>query len=134
MHMEQIPPHQVVAVWPKVEPFLADAFAYSAGEYSLEQLRAYLTDGRQFLLAFVEDGVAHGAMTICPESHPNASVAFVTAIGGCSLMTPALIDGFFAWCKAQGFTRVQGATHRSAARLFERIGFQEIYRIVEYRL
>lgn len=134
MEIERVPPHQVVAVWPKVEKFLAAAFEHSAGEYSVDQLRVFLTSGLQTLLAFVEDGEAHGALSIATESYPNASIAFVTAVGGQALVTDDLADKFFAWCRAQGYTHVQGATFGRAVRLFERIGFKETYRIVEKKL
>lgn len=134
MEIERIPPHQVVAVWPKVENFLASAFEHSAGEYSLDQLRAFLTSGLQVLLAFVEDGVAHGAIAIASESYPNYSIAFVTAVGGRALVTDDNRDKLFAWCKANGYTHIRGAAYESVARLWQRIGAREIYRMVEIKL
>lgn len=134
MEIERIPPHQIVAIWPKVERFLAEAFEHSAGEYSLEQLRAFLTSGMQTLLAFVADGEAHGALTIASESYPNYSVAFVTAVGGRALVTDANRDKLFAWCRANGYTHIRGAAYESVARLWQRIGAKEIYRMVEIKL
>lgn len=134
MELERIPPHQVVAVWPKVEPFLAAAFEHSAGEYSVEQLRVFLTSGLQVLLAFVEDGEAHGALVVATESYPNFSVAFVVAVGGRALVTDDNRDKLFAWCRANGYTHIRGAAYESIARLWQRIGAREIYRMVEIEL
>lgn len=134
MEIERIPPHQVIAVWPKVEKFLASAFEHSAGEYSLDQLRVFLTSGMQQLLAFVEDGEAHGALTIATESYPNYSVAFVTAVGGHCFVTHENADKLFAWCRSNGYSHIRGAAYESAARLWQRIGAREIYRTVEITL
>lgn len=134
MEIERIPPHQVVAVWPKVEKYLADAFTHSAGEYDLDQLRAFLTSGLQILLAIVKDGEAHGAICIAPESYPNFSVAFVTAIGGHCFVTHESADLFFDWCRANGYTHIRGAAYESVARLWHRFGAREIYRMVEVKL
>lgn len=134
MELERITPHQVVAVWPKVEPHLAAAFEHSAGEYTLDQLRAFLTSGLQVLLVFVEDGVAHGAITIASESYPNFSVAFITAIGGRCIAKPENAEMLFAWCRANGYTHLRGAAFPSVARLWQRFGAEEIYRTVEKKL
>ena len=134
MNLERVPPHQVVAVWHKVEPFLAAAFEHSAGEYSIDQLRAFLTTGLQTLLVFVEDGQAKGALTITTESYPNFSVAFVTAVGGRAIVNPSNRDALFDWCRAQGYTHIRGAAFESVARLWRHIGAREIYRTVEITL
>lgn len=134
MEIERIPPHQVVAAWPKVEKFLVSAFEHSAGEYSADQLRAFLTSGMQILLAFVEDGEAHGAIVIASESFPNMSVAFVVAVGGRALVTDDNRDKLFAWCRTNGYTHIRGAAYESVARLWQRLGAKEIYRMVEIEL
>ena len=134
MQLERIPPHQVIAVWPKVLPFLAAAFEHSAGDYSLDHLRAFLTAGLQSLLVFVEDGEAHGALTIGTVSYPNKSVAFVTAVGGHCLVTPDHAEQLFAWCRSNGYTHIQGAAYEAVARLWRHIGAREIYRTVEISL
>ena len=134
MELERIPPHQVVAVWPKVERYLAAALEHSAGEYSLDQLRVFLTSGMQTLLAFVKDGEAHGAICVATESFPNMSVAFVTAIGGHCFVTRDTFKTFAAWCKSNGYTHIRGAAHESVARLWHRFEAREIYRMVEIKL
>lgn len=134
MQIENIPPHQVVAVWPKVEMYLAAAMKHSAGEYDLTQLRGMLTSGQQRLLAFVEDGQVHGAITVASESYPNMSVAFCTAVGGHCFVNQDNADLLFDWCRSQGYTHVRGATFESAMPLWRRVGFKEIYRTVEVAL
>lgn len=134
MELQQIPYNQVVAVWPKVERFLAAALEHSAGEYDLDQLRAILTGGRQLLLVLVENGEVHGAVTIAIESYPNMAVAFVTGVGGEGIARRENFEQLFTWCRGNGFTHIRGAAYEAVARLWHRFGAREIYRMVEIQL
>lgn len=134
MEIQQILPWQVVSTWPRIERYLAAAFEHSAGEYSLEQLRCFLTSGIQILLVVKDGEEIHGAVTIATESYPNASVAFVTAVGGKAIANPENFAQLFAWCKSRGFTRIRGAAFEQVARLWRRFGAKEIYRTVEITL
>lgn len=117
-----------------VENYLAQAFTHSAGEYSLDQLRAFLTSGIQTLIVVTECGELRGAVTIASESYPNFSVAFVTAVGGSGIATEEGFDNFKHWCRSRGYTHIRGAAFESVARLWQRFGAKEIYRTVEITL
>lgn len=134
MEIVQIPSHHVVAQWPKIERFLAEAMEHSAGECSLEQLRAILTSGQQTLLAVVDGSEFHGAITIATESYPNFSVAFVTSVGGRAIASRENFEQLFGWCRSRGYTHIRGAAYESVARLWRRFGAKEIYRTVEIEL
>lgn len=134
MEIVQIPPHHVVAQWPRVEHFLAEAMTHSAGECSLDQLKALLTSGQQTLLVVANNGEISGAITLATESYPNFSVAFVTAVGGKAIACRENFEQLFAWCKAHGYTHIRGAAYESVARLWRRFGAREIYRTVEIEL
>ncbi len=135
MRLEPVIPQHVVALWPQVAPFLERAFVHSAGEYSLEQLKAMLVSGRQHLLVFVgDDQSLHGALTIATESYPNACVAFITAAGGRGIVTQENFTRLFEWCRSRGYTTIRAASFASVCRLWRRFGGREIYRIVEMGL
>jgi hypothetical protein len=78
--------NRIQQTWNEVEPMLAKAMAHSGGEYSLEQLKVMLTQGRQVLCVGTElDDLTltiKCAMTIEWINYPNDRVAFITAIGG----------------------------------------------------
>ena len=134
MRLEQIQPQYVVQIWPDVEPLLEPAMAHSAGECSLDQLKAMLVAGRQALLVFWDDQGIHGALSVAPELYPNASIACVTACGGRAIANKENFDQLAAWCREHGHTRLRGFTFTPATRLWQRLGMQEIYRVMETTL
>lgn len=134
MRLEVVHPQHVVALWPEVEGFLEAAFEHSAGEYTVEQLRVFLVEGRQTLIVLVDETGIHGAVAIATETYPNATVAFVTAVGGKAIACRENFEQLFAWCRERGYTRIRGAAYESVARLWRRFGAQEIYRTVEITL
>ena len=75
--------HRVQQIWKDAEDMLAKAMAHSGGEYSLEQLKVMLTQGKQTLCVGAEDDLKiKCALTIEWINYPNDRVAFITAIGG----------------------------------------------------
>lgn len=113
---------------------LDKAMAHSGGEYSLEQLKVMLTQGRQVLcVGAEEDLVIKCAMTIEWINYPNDRVAFITAIGGKT--DKQGFSEFEQWVKANGGTKIQGAAFEAVARLWKRAyGFENRYIIVELKL
>lgn len=126
--------NRIQQIWNEVEPMLAKAMAHSGGEYSLEQLKVMLTQGRQVLCVGSElDDLTFSvkcAMTIEWINYPNDRVAFITAIGG---KTDKQGFGEFEnWVRANGGTKIQGAAFEAVARLWKRAyGFENRYIIVE---
>lgn len=131
----QVPPSQVVATWPMIEGYLGRALEHAAGEYTLDQLKVFLVEGKHALLISVEEDVITGAAAVVPVNYPNASVAFISAIGGRLIANRILFGQLCNWCRNQGFTCIRGACFESVARLWkQRFGMGEIYRIVEMKL
>lgn len=123
--------HRVQQIWDEVEPMLAKAMAHSGGEYSLEQLKVMLTQGKQTLCVGAEDDLSiKCALTIEWINYPNDRVAFITSIGG---KTDKLgFEQFENWVRANGGTKIQGAAFEAVARLWKRAyGFENRYIIVE---
>lgn len=134
MQIEQVHPNHIVAMWPSVEKMLAKALVRGGQEYTIDQLKVYLiTGGQTLLIAYDESGV-HGAATIETARFPNATIAFVTAIGGRAIAVPENFAQLKAWCKSHGHTAIRGAAFEAVARLWEQFGSKEIYRIVEIPL
>jgi hypothetical protein len=126
--------HRVQQIWKDVEDMLAKAMAHSGGEYSLEQLKVMLTQGKQTLCVGAEDDLKiKCALTIEWINYPNDRVAFITAIGG---RTDKLgFEQFENWVRANGGTKIQGAAFEAVARLWKRAyGFENRYIIVEKKV
>lgn len=129
-----IEPHHIQQYWSKVEAMLDKAMAHSGGEYSLEQLKVMLTQGRQVLCVGTEEElIIKCAMTVEWINYPNDRVAFITAIGGKT--DKQGFSEFEQWVKANGGTKIQGAAFEAVARLWKRAyGFENRYIIVEKRI
>jgi len=134
VRVEQVHPNHIVSIWPKVEPFLSRALARGQHEYTAEQLKVILICGGQTLLVAYSDLGISGAATIETCRFPNATVAFVTAIGGRGIATQEAFSQLKEWCKKCGHTAIRGAAFPSVARLWEQFGSKEIYRTVEIGL
>ena len=121
--------------WDKVEGFLADALAHSRGDYTVEQVKVFVTQGRWTLLVAVDDfGSIHGAATVEFFNRPDDRVAFITAIGGKLVSSADTFGQLRTYAKSMGATAIEGAARESIARLWRRYGFEEKYRIVGVKL
>ena len=111
---------------------MADAVAWGGGDYDLEQVKVYLSQGSWNLLVAVdEQGAVQGAATVTFLNYPNDRVAFITFIGGKLISNKDTFGQLKDLLKANGATKIQGAARESIARLWSRYGFEERYRIVE---
>lgn len=124
----------VQQAWNDVAPLLASAMVHVDGEYTLDQLKVMLVDGKQTLLVTVnEDNKIQTAFTVEWINYPNDKVAFITAIGGKTDVSG--FNQFKDWVKSSGGTKIQGATFESVARLWKmKLGFKHKYTIMEYAL
>lgn len=133
--VQPVPLSHFHQTWPLVEGYLAEALKWGEDDYTVEQAKALLADGKWLLLvASDEENKLHGAAAINFFNMPNDRVAFVIAMGG-HLITGE--DTYSQMCeilKSFGATKIQGASRESAARLWSRFGLKERYRIVEAKL
>jgi hypothetical protein len=121
-------------VWPKVEEHLAAALDYQ-DDYTLEQVKLLITGGGWVLVVAVEDdGSIAGAAAINFINRPNDRVAFIVAMGGKLITSQETFLQFKDLLRVFGATYIEGASRESAARLWQRYGLQEKYRIVGAKL
>ena len=131
MQIQYVPVEYIHQTWPLVEGYMASALEYSHGEYTADQAKVYLSNGQWTLYVAVNDaGALSGAGAVQFNNLPNDRVAFVVAIGGKLFTSQDTWQQFVDLLKARGATRVEGAARESIARLWERYGFKEKYRIV----
>lgn len=121
--------------WSKVEKFIADALAYSNGDYTAEQAKVFVAQGRWTLLVAVDDsGEIQGAATVEFFNRPDDRVAFITAIGGRLVSNEDTFEQLKTYARSMGATAIEGAARESIARLWQRYGLKEKYRIVGVKL
>lgn len=121
--------------WDKVEKFIADALAYSGGDYTAEQAKVFVAQGKWVLLVAVDDSdTIQGAATVEFFNRPDDRVAFITAIGGKLVSSVDTFEQLRGYAKSMGATAIEGAARESTARLWHRYGLTEKYRIVGVKL
>lgn len=130
----QVERGEIVALWPRVEPWLSEAFKIYPVEYTLDQLKALLVVGAQTLLVAVANERVVGAATIAPVLFPNESVAFITALGGVAVSSEDVFNQLRDWCRSKGHTCIRGTVRKSVARLYGRLGFKETLRVIEVKI
>lgn len=134
MKIEQVPVQYVHAVWPDVERFLKKPVLYAHGEFTIEQLRAYVADGSWQLLVATEGATVHGAMVIHTFNRPNHRVAFVMAVGGRGIISRDTFTQLGDFARLWGAQRIECAARPAVGRLLERVGMQEQHRILGFSL
>ena len=133
MKIQHVPVEYVNQVWPKITGFLGAAVSQQAGvpDYTLEQVQVYVVTGQWVLLvAADEEGVIWGAATVHLFNRPSSRVAFVTYIGGRLVTNNDSYKQMCAVLKGFGATSIEGAVNDAVARLWQRFGFTEKYKIV----
>lgn len=137
MKIQHVPLELVNQVWHKVVKFIDDAIVQQSGDpdFTLDQVRTYVTSGMWMLAVVVdEDNNICGAMTINYFNRPNDRVAFITYIGGKHIANKESFDSLCTLCKSFGATKIEGAVNDAVARLWNRFGFIEKYKVVEVAL
>ena len=135
MKIQYVPLEYVHQTWPLIEAFIASALEYAQGDYSLEQAKTRVADGRWVLCVAVnDDGAIKGAACIDFYNRPNDRVAFIVAIGGRLISNQDTWQQLVALAKSNGATTIEGAARESIARLWTRYGFSEKYRIVGVKI
>lgn len=134
--VQHVPIQYVNQTWPSVSEFIKAAIEQQTGDkdYTLEQVQAYVTGGQWVLLVATEDDKIIGAATVNLFNRPNHRVAFITYIGGRLIVSK---ESFKQMCQVLqnfGATSIEGAVNDAVARLWQRFGFVEKYKIVEVAL
>jgi hypothetical protein len=121
--------------WGLVEELFVKANKYDSGDYTIDQIKAFLANGTWVLLvATDEENAIHGVASISFYNMPNYRVGFITAMAGKTIVNEDVYAQVCSFIKANGATRVQCAARESAARLYKQVGMQERHVIMETKL
>lgn len=135
MNVQLVPLSVIHKTWPLVESYLAEALKWGEDDYTIEQVKVFITKGEWMLLVAVdEQNAIHGAAAINIYNMPNHRVAFVVAIGGRLISSPETYEQLCNLLREFGATKIQGVAREAIARLWKRYGFEERYILVEAKL
>ena len=90
-----------------------------------------LVVGLWLLVGFWEGERLAGAISVAFSNMPNDRIAFITSMGGNTLITDDNLTQFKSLLKSFGATKIQGCVRKSVARLLRRLDFKERYILVE---
>lgn len=135
MNVQLVPLSVIHKIWPLVEDYLKEALKWGEDDYTIEQVKVFITKGEWMLLVAVdEQNAVHGAAAINIYNMPNHRVAFVVAIGGRLISSPETYEQLCNLLREFGATKIQGVAREAIARLWKRYGFEERYILVEAKL
>ena len=136
MKIQHVPIQYINQTWPAVSGFLQAAIEQQTGDkdYTLEQVQVYVSGGQWVLLVATEDEKIIGAATVNLFNRPNHRVAFITYIGGKLIVSKESFKQMGQVLQGFGATSIEGAVNDAIARLWQRFGFVEKYKIVEVAL
>jgi hypothetical protein len=131
MKIQHVAIEHVNQTWALVEPYLKAAIESQPGEkdYSIEDVKVYVTLGNWVLLVAVDENVIKGAAVVNFFNRPSHRVAFVTHIGGRLVCNTDTFEQLRSLLQSFGATRIEGAVSESIARLWRRFGFEEKYTV-----
>jgi hypothetical protein len=130
-----VPTNHIHQFWHLASPHLQKAIDESNGEFSIDQLRQFVSQGQSDLLLIMdEDNKCHCAFTVQWINYPNDRVAYITYLGGRTNSTAW--EQFVIWVKNNGGTKIQGSTKKqSIVRLWRmKWGMKPKYQTMELKL
>jgi hypothetical protein len=134
MIVRKIQPYEVYGHWDSVAKLLSLAIPYANGDYTLDQVKLYLTSNTWLLVCVFEENKIICALTISFSNMPNDRIAFITLIGGRGAIKLENYNQLKSILKEHKATKIQGGARPSVARLWKKLGFQERYILVENKI
>lgn len=134
MKIYRISPDQIAQRWQVIAPFIKDSLAHSGEDFTVDQVRLYLSSGQWLTLGVFDGNDMLGVIAVQFSNMPNDRVAFITAIGGKNITNSDTFNQFQTILKSHGATKIQGGVRESVARLWRRLGFSQRYILVEHKL
>jgi hypothetical protein len=132
LNVKHVPTSHCAQAWPLVVDFIGQATNYDCEDYTLDQIRMHVNLGNWILLVAVDDnGVIHGAGTVCFINYPLSRVAFFTTIGGRLISNENTFSQLKVLLQSMGATKIQGAVRDSVARWLKQYGFKKRYTVVQ---
>jgi hypothetical protein len=113
----------VAQLWPQIEVFFQMGQAEAGGDYTVDQLKMYLTLGNWLLIVFASSEKICGAMAVSFIDQPNDRVAFIPSLGGRGIVNQDVWSQVRQIIKRLGATKLQAGCRPSLVRLAKKVGF-----------
>ena len=119
-----IPFDYICQLWDQIEHYFKSASGAGTNDYTVEQIKFLLVQGKQTLFVIMDGEKLIGAFSVEFSNYPNNKVMHIAAIGGKSVIED--------WARSQGATKIRAFAQKAQARLYRmKMGLNMVTHVVE---
>ena len=127
-----IPSDYICQLWDQVEHYFKRASGTGTDDYTVEQIKFLLVQGKQTLFVIMDGEKLIGAFSVEFSNYPNNKVMHIAAIGGKSVIEDETVKQLEDWARSQGATKIRAFAQEAQARLYRmKIGLNMVTHVVE---
>lgn len=117
--------------WTRVREFLAAAVERNSGEMDLDDVLAWIVDGRLHLFGFFAHEQVFGAGTVQIVEHPQKRVAMVVHLGGDLAVVEQVMPQFDEWAREHQIDSIMLWGRKGWEKVLADKGFKYRYTVLE---
>ena len=127
-----IPSDYICQLWDQIEHYFKSASGAGTNDYTVEQIKFLLVQGRQTLFVIMDGEKLIGAFSVEFSNYPNNKVMHIAAIGGKSVIEDETVKQLEDWARSQGATKIRAFAQEAQARLYRmKMGLNMVTHVVE---
>jgi hypothetical protein len=127
-----IPSDYICQLWDQIEHYFKSASGAGTNDYTVEQIKFLLVQGKQTLFVIVDGEKLIGAFSVEFSNYPNNKVMHIAAIGGKSVIEDETVKQLEDWARSQGATKIRAFAQEAQARLYRmKMGLNMVTHVVE---
>lgn len=134
MQVSAVPTPHVFRVWPKVQPFMADAAHYTYGRYEAEDILTSILDyGHQLWIAFDSASTIKGAAVTSFNVYPRKKYLDLTFVGGEEGLTwkDPMLKMLQHWAHDTECDGIESIGRLGWAKIFKNDGYKPLWQKFE---
>jgi len=127
-----IPSDYICQLWDQIEHYFKSASGTGTNDYTVEQIKFLLVQGKQTLFVIMDGEKLIGAFSVEFSDYPNNKVMHIAAIGGKSVIEDETVKQLEDWARSQGATKIRAFAQEAQARLYRmKMGLNMVTHVVE---
>ena len=127
-----IPADYICQLWDQIEHYFKSASGAGTNDYTVEQIKFLLVQGKQTLFVIMDEEKLIGAFSVEFSNYPNNKVMHIAAIGGKSVIEDETVKQLEDWARSQGATKIRAFAQEAQARLYRmKMGLNMVTHVVE---
>ena len=130
--LQIVHPDYIHQIWDEIETFFDRARLAGTDDYTVDQLKMLLIEGKQTLFVVVENDKIIGAFVMHITNYFNYRVLHISAFGGKGVANKEVAAQVETYAKSQGATKIKAYAKDSQARLFKiAMGLEKVTNVIE---